>query len=110
MNTKIQGGLASEQTLGRVLRINETGTYGAKSFNTTPALAAVAASNLANRTLLVVTPTNGTVYWGFDSSVSAASGQPINRLDQAIFSVGPSVSIFLIASSGTVNVRLSEAV
>ena len=110
MNTKIQGGLAAEQTLGRVLRINETGIYGAKSFTTSAALAAVGGSNLANRTLLVVTPTNGIVYWGFDSSVTSSSGTPINRGDQAIFSIGPAVSVFLIASAGTVNVRLAEAV
>jgi hypothetical protein len=100
--------LASDQSAVTVQDIiNVSGQYRAQSVTTTAAEALGAATILANRKMLSITPTNGTVYWGYSNAVTTATGTPIFKNQNMVFSVGPSVHIYVI-SAGTVDCRMAE--
>lgn len=88
--------------------INTAGQNRAQSVSTTAAEALGAATILANRKFISITPTNGTVYWGFTNGVTTASGTPIFKNTPAVFSFTDNVHIYLICASGTVDCRIAE--
>lgn len=87
--------------------IATAGQYRAQSVTTSAAEALGAATILVNRKMLSITPTNGVVYWGFNSSVTTTTGTPIQSGVSAIFSFTDNVHVFLIAAS-TVDCRIAE--
>lgn len=87
--------------------INTSGQYRAQSITTSATEALGAATILANRKVLAITPTNGTVYWGFNNSVTTANGMPLVRGQTAVLAVTANIHVYLIAS-GTVDVRIAE--
>lgn len=87
--------------------VNTAGQARAQSITTSAAEALGAATILANRKFISVTPTNGTVYWGFTSGVTTANGTPIFKNQTMVFAFGVNVHVFLIAS-GTVDCRIAE--
>jgi hypothetical protein len=86
-----------------------SGVYKALSVTTTAAEARVGAAALISRKTLTVCPTNGTVYYGFDVSVTISSGTPIFKNQLAEFSFTENVKVFLITQAGTVDCRIAEA-
>lgn len=87
--------------------INVSGQYRTQSVTTSAAEALGAATILSNRKLLSITPTNGTVYWGFSNSVTTSNGTPIFKNQNIIFAIGSNVHIYLIAGS-TIDCRIAE--
>lgn len=87
--------------------LNTAAQYRAQSVTTTAALALGAASALANRKHLHITPTNGTIYWGYSSAVTTASGTPLFTNQTRDLTVGPNVTVYVI-SAGTVDARIAE--
>jgi hypothetical protein len=87
--------------------INTSGQYRAQSITTTAAEALGGATILANRKMLSITPTNGTIYWGFSNAVTATTGSPIFKNQQMTFAVGANVHIYVIATA-TTDSRISE--
>lgn len=87
--------------------INVAGQYRAQSVTTSAAEALGAASILSNRKMISITPTNGTVYWGYSNSVTTVNGTPIFKNQTMVISVGSNVHIYLIAGS-TVDCRITE--
>lgn len=81
---------------------------GAISVTTTAVLAKVGTSMLNDRKLLIITPTNGTIYYGASSSVTTTNGSPIFKNQTLSLSFTNSIPIYLI-STGTVDVRIGEA-
>lgn len=60
------------------------------------------------RKAIRVQPISNSIYWGYDSSVTAATGFEIGKGNIAEIPVGSAVEVYLIASAGTVSVRVSE--
>ena len=87
----------------------KTGVYGAISVTTTPTLVKVGATNLANRIVLTVGPTNGTVYLGFDTSVTSSNGTMLEQGSLITVSATSTLNVYLVTASGTVDVRITEA-
>jgi hypothetical protein len=87
--------------------INTAGQYRAQSVTTTAAEALGAATILANRKSLTITPTNGTVYWGFSNAVTTTTGTPIFKNQSMSFAIGSSLHVYVI-SAGTVDCRMTE--
>lgn len=83
------------------------GQSRAQSVTTSAAEALGAATILANRKVLSITPTNGTVYWGFSNAVTTSTGTPIFKNQTVTFAIGTNVHIYLIAGS-TVDCRIAE--
>lgn len=82
--------------------------YRAQSVTTTSAQALGAATVLSNRKMISITPTNGVIYWGGNSSVTTATGSPIFPNNTLFLSFTDNVPVWLIASA-TTDVRILEA-
>lgn len=89
--------------------LNASGVQGSISVTTTATAARVGGANLANRKNMTVW-NNGTqtLYWGYTSGVTTANGTPLMINQQLIGDWGPSTTIFLIATSGSHDVRITE--
>jgi hypothetical protein len=106
-------GAATETTLAKNIGISSGGVYGALTMTTggTTYEAKVGASKLSGRILLTVTPTTSDIYWGYDSSVTTSTGTIIYKNQTFAFDLNPSstAAIWLVSSSSSVNVRITEA-
>lgn len=114
-NKKIEGG-TDGTLIGNTLdqlhvtdRANDNGVYGAISVGTTATAARVGGSNLVNRkTLTVFNNGSQSVYWGYSNAVTINSGTPIFKNQTVTFDHGPNITVWLIAPSGTQDVRVGE--
>ena len=90
--------------------VNQPGLQGALSVSTTGVQVKVGGSNLANRTLLTAL-NNGTstIYWGKTSSVTSLTGTPLVKNQYAEWDIGPNSDIYLIAVSGSHDIRITES-
>jgi hypothetical protein len=87
--------------------INTALSNAAISVGTSAVEAKVGAAKLVGRKALLVTPTNGTVYWGSSNAVTVANGTPIFKNQSYPFDISDNVAVWLIAAS-TVDVRIVE--
>jgi hypothetical protein len=87
--------------------INTGSQFRAQSVTTTAAEALGAATILANRKFIQITPTNGTIYYGTSSSVTTTTGTPLFSNQTLTIALGPSVHLWVI-SAGTVDTRVME--
>ena len=82
--------------------------YGALSVGTSPVLLKVGASVYTERSVVSFQPTNGIIYYGFDASVTSSTGTKVYQ-DQIIWLEAAAANdIYLVAASGTINVRITE--
>lgn len=87
-----------------------TGTQVAISVTTTATEVRVGGARLANR-CVVTAYNNGAqpIFWGYTSGVTTTSGTPLAVGQVGSWKVGDQQSVYLIATSGTQNVRVTEA-
>lgn len=89
---------------------NTAGVQGAISVP--PATATpvrVGASNLANRmALTALNNGNATLYWGYDTSTNHNNGTPLFRNQLLFLDVGPAITVYIYAITGTHDVRVTE--
>ena|ERR1035437_2155507 len=88
--------------------INTAGQCRAQSVTTTSTEALGGAVILANRKVLSITPTNGTIYYGLVSPATATSCTPIFKNQTVTFAIGSNVHVYVICASGTVDCRILE--
>lgn len=88
--------------------INISSQYQAISVTTTAVEAKGAGSRLTNRKFVSITPTNGTIYWATNASVTVSNGTPLFINNTLFLSFTDNVTVFMI-SAGTVDVRVLEA-
>lgn len=81
--------------------LNVSSQYRAQSITTSAAEALGAATILVNRKMITITPTNGTIYFGTNSSVTTATGTPIFPNNTLFLDVTNNVHIFVIAAATT---------
>jgi hypothetical protein len=67
----------------------------------------VGASRLANRKIVVIQPTDGSVFMGFSSGVTTASGIEVFKKQTIFVDVTDTGQVWLVANSST-NVRIGE--
>lgn len=90
--------------------LGTAGAQGAITVGGTATAANVSGTNLASRTLLTVYNNSGdTLYWGFANTVTTAGGTPIANGQTATWNILDSLSVYLISSGTTSNVRVTEA-
>jgi len=86
------------------------GVEGAITVTTTATAVRVGGSNLANRKILTALKNSiGTVFWGYNNTVTTSSGTPFVNNQFMSWAAGPNITIWMIASSGSHNVRVTEA-
>jgi hypothetical protein len=82
--------------------------YGALSVTTTPVELKVGASPVSERKVISFQPTDGVVYYGYDSSVSSTTGTKIFSNQLIIIEASEQLAVYLVSETGTVNVRITE--
>lgn len=86
-----------------------TGVQSALTVGITSVEIKVGASPLANRKLLTLyNNSNVTIYWGYTSGVTVASGTPIFKSQFITWAVGDQQSIFVIAGAASNDTRITE--
>lgn len=88
--------------------INTSLLSGAVSLTTTATAVRIGASNLSGRKLIIVIPVNGTIYWGYNNGVTSSNGMPLFKNQRLVLSLSDSLTIFAVAATGTVDVRIVE--
>lgn len=103
--------VSSNQDLGTSDIVDTSGVYGQLTVGTTAIQLKVGISNLSNRKLVTLDNTsNTTIYWAYDSSVTTSTyAGRILKDQQASWSIGSNLSIYLIAASAGNIIRISEA-
>lgn len=91
-------------------RSNSGGTQGALSVGTTALLVCSSGSaNLFNRQMLsLFNNSSVTLYWGYTSAVTTATGTPIFRNQERGWMVGPNTNIYVIAGTAANDARITE--
>lgn len=90
--------------------INTAGVHGAITVTTTATPVRVGGSNLANRKSLTAYKNgSGTIYWGYDNTVTTATGTPFTNNQFSVWALGPDVTVYMIANNGSHNVRVTES-
>lgn len=89
---------------------NTSGVEGAISVTTSATPVRVGVSNLSNRKNLTAHNSSILVlYWGYTNTVTTSSGTPLFPNQFVSWDVGPDVTIYLIAASGSRDVRVTES-
>lgn len=87
----------------------KTGVYGPISVTSTPQPIRVGATNFANRIIITMQPTDGTVYFGFDDQVDETTGTPIETNAFMPIYASEDLDVYVMTPAGTVDVRITEA-
>jgi hypothetical protein len=88
---------------------NNGGVNGSVSVSTSAVEAKVSGTALTNRkNLTLFNNSSNTVYWGYSSSVSTSNGTPLFKNQYVSFSIGENTAIWLIAASGSNDIRVTE--
>lgn len=86
-----------------------SGIQNAINVGLTPVLANVTGTNLVNRKLLTISHNgNGLLYWGFNNTVTITTGTQIFKNTMLSIDCSQNTNIYLIATTATNDVRISE--
>lgn len=103
--------MAAQADLAGRLLVNDTANvssqFKALSVTTTATLAIGGSTVLANRKAIMITPTNGKVFWGTANTVTTTTGQPLLSGQPLVLNFGPAITVYLIATAIT-DVRVTE--
>lgn len=102
------GSAASTASMPVVDVIATSSQYRAQSVTTTAGEALGAGTILSGRKLLMITPTNGIIYWGTSNAVTTTTGTPLFPNSTLSLSFTDNVHVWLIAAA-TTDTRIVEA-
>lgn len=103
-----KAGVSANNDLFGADTLNTAGQHRAQSVTTSAAEALGGGAILANRKMLSILPTNGTIYYGFSNAVTTTTGTPIFKNSLVSFAASTSTHVYVI-SAGTVDCRITEA-
>ena len=83
-------------------------THGAKSVTTSAQELKVGASVLEERKVVSMQPVDGDIYYGYSSGVTSSTGTKIAKGQFFSLECSSTLPIWMVASSGTVDVRITE--
>lgn len=88
--------------------IDGPNVYKSLSVTTSATELKVGASVLDDRIAILIQPINGRVYFGFSNAVTTSNGILLQKNQIFGLELGPRASIYLIAETGIVDVRIAE--
>ena len=93
-----------------LLPLNGPAVYNKVSITDTSTELKVGATALDQRAIATAQPSDGHIYYGYDSSVTSLTGTKIFKNQLITFEANDSLPIFLVADIGiAVDVRITEA-
>lgn len=87
---------------------NVSGVQAALIVGTSATLLKVGASALVNRRYVTFQPKDTGVFWGYTSGVTTATGTEVFKDQYITLPCGAGVTVYLIATSASKNVRIGE--
>lgn len=90
------------------LPLDGPGVSGSLNVTTSAAELKVNASALEDRKVVTIQPLDGDVYFGYDSSVTSSTGTKVFKGQYFPLEAGDQLTVYLVADSGTVDVRITE--
>ena len=91
-----------------LLNLDGPATYGALSVTPTPSEVKVEASALEERRVITIQPVDGAVWFGYNSSVTSSTGTKIYKGQIYALEATDNLTVYVVADSGTVDVRITE--
>ena len=91
------------------LPLNGPATHGSINVTTTAIEVKVGASPFEERKVITIQPLDGVVYYGYDNTVTSSTGTKLFKSIVFPLEASPSLSVWIIAGTGTVDVRITEA-
>lgn len=89
--------------------LNGPGTQTSISVSTTPVEVKVGASRFDQRYVITIQPLDGDVYFGYDSgTLTSSTGTKIFQGQYFPLEASDSLPVYVVADSGTVDVRITE--
>lgn len=88
--------------------LNGPALHGALSVSTTAVEVKVGASALSERTVITIQPIDGDVYFGYSDSVTSLTGTKIFQGQVYPLEAAQSLPVWVVAASGTIDVRITE--
>jgi len=82
--------------------------YTNLSVSTSASELKVGASTASDRKVLVVQCLGNSIYLGFDNTVTSTTGIEMRKRQTLFLEVGEEVTVYAIASSGSIDVRIAE--
>jgi len=82
--------------------------YSNITVTTTPQEVKVGASPMAERQVVTIQPLTGDVYYGYSNSVSSTNGTKIFKNQLLPLEAGEKLSVWVVAASGSIDVRITE--
>ena len=90
------------------INLNGPGTQGALSVTTTAVEVKVGAQPLDQRAVITIQPLDGVVYYGYDAGVTSSTGTKIFKGQIYPLEATHQLPVYVVAESGTVDVRITE--
>ena len=88
--------------------VDGPGSYASQTVTTTAAELKTGASAQLERKILIVQPKGNSIFLGFDNSVNSSNGMEVKKDQTFILEVGPKITVYAIASSGSIDTRIME--
>lgn len=88
--------------------LNGPGTHGNLSVTTTAVELKVGGSALDQRVVVTIQPLDGDIYFGYNDSVTASTGTKVFKGQFFPLEATDQLPVWLVAASGTVDVRITE--
>ena len=91
-----------------LLPLDGPGVYGNITVGTSATEAKVGASKLSERSMITIQPLSEAVYFGYDSSVTIATGTKIYKGQIYPMEAGDKLTIYLISENAGNDIRITE--
>jgi hypothetical protein len=82
--------------------------YGTISVSTTAVELKIGGSALDERKVIIIQPLENRIYVGYDSSVTTANGIELSKRQIMTLESSANITVYAIADSGTIDVRVQE--
>ena len=109
----LPAGAATETTLStllaRQLLLSDSGVQDTITVTTAAIEAKVGATALAGRKLITIQPKGNGIYWGRNSGLDTSNGTELHKDQTLAINADETAPIYLIAASGTIDVRITES-
>lgn len=88
--------------------LNGPGVNGALSVTSTASEVKVGSSRLEDRSIVTIQPLTADVWYGYDNGVTSSTGTKIFKGQVFPLEATSSLPVYVVAESGTVDVRITE--
>ena len=88
--------------------IDGPNVYGTINVTTTPVELKVGASALDERKMMIIQSMGNRIYIGYNASVTSANGIELSKRQIIFLEAGPAITVYAVASAGSIDVRIQE--